>query len=131
MATETVLDALRNDSCPCAHTTPCHDRCTCVNPISSSGCRRCCSYGSDEQQRAAAERLAALEVRAQEACAATIDASELLERYNMLATAYHEEVVRVEKLRMALKEMTVFAKAVAGGQAYERVCALAKIADAP
>jgi hypothetical protein len=27
-------------------------------PISSSGCRRCCSYGSPEQQKAMAEALA-------------------------------------------------------------------------
>lgn len=45
-------------SCPCHHTTPCHDRCACVNGFSSSGCRRCALYGSAEQQRAAAERLA-------------------------------------------------------------------------
>jgi hypothetical protein len=65
----------------------------------------------------------------EEACADTVDAGELLERYDMLTTAYREEVARVEKLRTALKEMAVFAKAVAGGQAYERMCALAKIAD--
>jgi hypothetical protein len=45
--------------CPCKHVTPCHERCTCVTPFSSSGCRRCCKYGSVEQQRSAAERIAA------------------------------------------------------------------------
>ena len=45
-------------SCPCAYTTPCHERCTCINPLSSSGCRRCCMYGSVEQRTAMAERLA-------------------------------------------------------------------------
>jgi hypothetical protein len=30
-------------------------------PVSSTGCRRCCAYGSPEQQRAAAEYLAAAE----------------------------------------------------------------------
>jgi hypothetical protein len=47
-------------ACPCLHTTPCHDRCTCVTPLSSSGCRRCCTYGSAEQRSARARRLAAL-----------------------------------------------------------------------
>ena len=45
-------------SCPCLHVTPCHERCTCVNPVSSSGCRRCCTYGSAEQRAAMAKRLA-------------------------------------------------------------------------
>lgn len=44
-------------ACPCRHTTPCHPRCTCANPASSAGCRRCCKYGSPEQQRAMAEHL--------------------------------------------------------------------------
>ncbi len=57
------LERLRRtdgSGCPCKHTTPCNPRCTCVMPGSSSGCARCCSYGSKEQQRAMAERLAAL-----------------------------------------------------------------------
>ena len=45
-------------ACPCLHVTPCHERCTCVNPVSSSGCRRCCTYGSAEQRAAMAKRLA-------------------------------------------------------------------------
>lgn len=44
-------------ACPCLHTTPCDPTCTCVNPYSSKGCRRCCSYGSPEQQKAMAEYL--------------------------------------------------------------------------
>ena len=44
-------------ACPCKHTAPCSDRCTCVDPLSSSGCLRCCSYGSPEQRKAQAERL--------------------------------------------------------------------------
>jgi len=48
-------------ACPCKHTAPCSDRCTCVDPLSSSGCLRCCSYGSPEQRKAQAERLAACE----------------------------------------------------------------------
>lgn len=51
---------IESTPCPCAHTTPCHERCTCVTPLSSSGCRRCCAYGSAEQRAAQAARLAAL-----------------------------------------------------------------------
>lgn len=46
-------------ACPCLYTVPCHDRCTCVTPLSSSGCRRCCTYGSTEQRAAMAVTLAA------------------------------------------------------------------------
>src|SRR4051812_34248416 len=52
-----VPDRRERAACPCLHTTPCDPRCTCVMPASSSGCRRCCSYGSTEQQRVKAERL--------------------------------------------------------------------------
>lgn len=44
--------------CPCCHTTPCHDTCSCISPLSSSGCWRCCTYGSPEQQRSRAVFLA-------------------------------------------------------------------------
>ncbi len=47
-------------SCPCFHTTPCKPNCTCVKPFSSAGCSRCCSYGSEEQQIKAAERITTL-----------------------------------------------------------------------
>lgn len=46
-------------ACPCKYVAPCHDRCTCVTPLSSSGCSRCCTYGSVEQRTARATRLAA------------------------------------------------------------------------
>lgn len=49
-----------HQACPCLHTTPCHPGCTCVKPFMSRGCRRCCSYGSPEQQRKHAEWLAAV-----------------------------------------------------------------------
>lgn len=58
--------ALDVESCPCTLTTPCHDRCACVLPLSSSGCRRCCSYGSIEQRRAKAEWLAARDLTSEE-----------------------------------------------------------------
>jgi hypothetical protein len=43
---------------PCKHTTPCSPHCTCVHGNSSIGCARCCAYGSEEQQKNAAERIA-------------------------------------------------------------------------
>jgi len=44
--------------CPCKHTTPCHPYCSCRKPHLSHGCLRCATYGSPEQQRESAERLA-------------------------------------------------------------------------
>lgn len=46
-------------SCPCLFTEPCTTSCTCVNPMVSGGCSRCCTYGSDEQRKENAERIAA------------------------------------------------------------------------
>lgn len=48
------------DGCPCLLTEPCSDQCTCVDSFSSRGCMRCCKYGSLEQRKAAADRLAQL-----------------------------------------------------------------------
>ena len=47
-------------ACPCLHTAPCSERCTCTNGGSSVGCQRCCTYGSPEQQAAKAEFLVSL-----------------------------------------------------------------------
>lgn len=52
-----VLERITHQACPCLHTTPCDERCTCVNGWSSFGCRRCCSYGSKEQRKTMAEHL--------------------------------------------------------------------------
>lgn len=49
---------LERKSCPCYHTTPCHEFCTCIHIVSSRGCRRCCSVGNMEQRKAKAEWLA-------------------------------------------------------------------------
>lgn len=46
-------------SCPCHHTTPCSNMCSCAHPPMSAGCRRCALYGSKEQRQGAARRLAA------------------------------------------------------------------------
>lgn len=51
-------DAAGN-SCPCRWTTPCADRCSCATPASSSGCLRCCRYGSDDQRRERAQAIVA------------------------------------------------------------------------
>ena len=61
-------------ACPCLYTTPCHERCTCVNQVSSIGCRRCCSYGSMEQRKAMAERLVNAERETVERIAQLADA---------------------------------------------------------
>jgi hypothetical protein len=53
-----VLQDREKSGCPCVHTTPCHPRCTCKDPFSSVGCKRCCSYGSPQQQHAQAQHLA-------------------------------------------------------------------------
>lgn len=61
LAQDEELQALKrmSTSCPCHHTTPCSDMCSCARPLMSAGCRRCASYGSDEQRQGAARRLAA------------------------------------------------------------------------
>ena len=53
------LKELQKDNhCPCLYLKePCHERCTCVNPFSSSGCKNCCRYGSLEQKKEMAEKL--------------------------------------------------------------------------
>ena len=67
-------------ACPCLHTTPCHPRCTCMMSLSSSGCWRCCSYGSREQQRAMAELLASRIDRPAPQPAPSADVVDLLRR---------------------------------------------------
>jgi len=51
-------------ACPCAtgFVEPCGYACSCKDAYMSGGCRRCCQYGSDEQRKAAAVRLASLEL---------------------------------------------------------------------
>lgn len=46
-------------ACPCEFGEPCSGHCTCANQFASGGCMRCCRYGSEEQQKAAAKRIVA------------------------------------------------------------------------
>ncbi len=45
-------------SCPCLHINPCGPACSCAHMGMSGGCKRCASYGSPEQQKEAATRIA-------------------------------------------------------------------------
>ena len=47
-----------NEGCPCHYTTPCSYACSCAHPTMSGGCHRCATYGSLEQRKEWAERLA-------------------------------------------------------------------------
>lgn len=59
-ASRTPLPEKTSGSCPCLYTTPCQKDCTCIRPFMSHGCFRCASYGSQEQRRMKAEKLARL-----------------------------------------------------------------------
>ena len=48
------------DGCPCTIIEPCRRSCTCALGGMSGGCDRCARYGSEEQRRGQAERLAAI-----------------------------------------------------------------------
>ncbi len=48
--------------CPCTLATPCNSSCTCAHPGLSGGCERCATYGSREQRRESAERLASVQI---------------------------------------------------------------------
>ncbi len=57
-----------DSGCPCLYTTPCVAMCTCANPGSSRGCSRCARFGSAEQKKAAAERIAKILDESEERC---------------------------------------------------------------
>lgn len=49
---------VNNIGCPCLYLDePCHERCTCVNGASSTGCLYCCTYGSLEQRKEKAKKI--------------------------------------------------------------------------
>ena len=61
-------------SCPCLYLKqPCHDRCTCVNLMSSSGCLNCCTYGSLEQRTRRAEILNEIRLFAEQEVAKALE----------------------------------------------------------
>lgn len=49
-----------NNSCSCHLTEPCSYACTCNNSLMSGGCERCCAYGSLEQRKAMAIKIATM-----------------------------------------------------------------------
>lgn len=56
---ETTPAQSGDGACPCLYLDePCHDTCTCKNGFSSSGCMYCCTYGSIEQRKNNAKRIA-------------------------------------------------------------------------
>lgn len=75
----TTATTSKATACPCHHTTPCSDMCSCARPLMSAGCRRCASYGSEEQRQGAARRLAALDEDLERLRAALIEALDALE----------------------------------------------------
>lgn len=76
-----------NRSCPCSYGNPCSPDCTCINSVSSMGCRRCCSYGSEEQRKNIANNLIRQEQQTaiheeQHRIACKILGTSVLTRYN-------------------------------------------------
>lgn len=57
-----LRDLENRKRCPCEfpEVNACDDNCSCRNKVMSGGCQRCASYGSYEQQLAAAKGLVTL-----------------------------------------------------------------------
>ncbi len=97
--TSTVDELSTRAGCPCELVAPCSEHCSCANGVMSGGCSRCCRYGSDEQQLAAAARLA--------------DLSGEVERYRagveglkkMAHCEAHETVAALGLIRLAAREI--------------------------
>jgi hypothetical protein len=49
-SSEATEKNMSRKTCPCEFGNPCSLTCTCAHPVLSGGCRRCCKYGSKEQQ---------------------------------------------------------------------------------
>lgn len=79
--------------CPCHHTTPCSDMCSCAHPLMSAGCRRCALYGSEEQRQGAARRLAAQAEELAKLRAALAEASAYLD-----SEGFDETAARLRRL---------------------------------
>lgn len=53
------VQGISKEGCPCLYLDePCMPRCTCIIGGSSAGCLYCCTYGSLEQRKEAAKRIA-------------------------------------------------------------------------
>lgn len=80
--------------CPCEfeEIEPCHPQCTCRTPVLSAGCRRCATYGSDEQRLAAAKRLANQDDRLVRLMHELGDAKERIEVLDDALTALRQAV---------------------------------------
>jgi hypothetical protein len=55
--TEQLKKEWSRKRCPCEFGDPCKSSCTCARHSMSGGCLRCCTYGSEEQQKAMANRI--------------------------------------------------------------------------
>ena len=56
-----MVGGVQPTPCPCTLAdTPCHDGCSCINPLSSSGCSCCCTFGSEEQRKARANQIVSI-----------------------------------------------------------------------
>ena len=90
------IDALtetegENRACPCNYGEPCQERCTCVNPFSSSGCLNCCTYGSQEQRESMAKHLKSQQRPSEEVGKDEIE--ELWEKYSELQRISLDDII--------------------------------------
>lgn len=112
--TEQLAENRYDATCPCQlkEITPCRSTCTCRNQFMSGGCSRCATYGSHEQQVAAAQHLVGLEQQVRslkdqqrkDADAIAADNSKLLDFYGQIQslTAERDSLKkRLEKTRTA------------------------------
>lgn len=128
------LKAERNTICPCKHTTPCHPDCSCVVPISSRGCERCCAYGSKKQWKSRAESIANVWSERDEALATIKDANAVIQAQEMVIN--HTDKARALKEALAVcreivKEHDHLETAIKGHALYSLAhrCVLGKVLD--
>jgi len=55
--------AEKKKTCPCEFGDPCSKKCSCGNPELPGFCKRCCKYGSPEEQQSMADAIIAVENR--------------------------------------------------------------------
>ena len=96
-----MLKPLRT-SCPCCWGEPCDERCTCVHFGSSTGCRRCCTYGSDKQREAMAS---AIRLQEEQAAAYRNVMQELCRLPELNTSNYDSD--QVEKLNTGVNNLVL------------------------